>query len=293
MTNVIHTAGDEAESEFDEVQTMDLSSFIIETSISGIEAPDQDVTDDEPLTFKVNIPEVSFTIGMDADPAQLQEGNTDGLRISIVTDTLQSVFLEPMRMASNLFTQGVYNSLVGSNGVTYPPEANDRVTVPIRLGGDDPVMIGEAGDVEFDTSMFSENLTGPISFTLPRGIQFVDVKSNSGDLVVSTDGGRQTLTYYVPAGDVDDEISFRIQVGWMYFLIQFWIYPTIVILLLVLVIRKWRKRRKRKKRAVANRADNINKAQLGDHEFADLAGFSSPALRRGESIEEMAEIDDY
>lgn len=272
---------------------MDLSSFIIQTSISGIEAPDQDVTDDEPLTFKVNIPEVSFTIGVEANAAELQEGNTDGMRISVVTDTLQSVFMEPMRMASNLFTQGLYGSLVGSNGVTYPPEGDDRITIPIKTGVNEPEEIGDVGGVAFDTSMFSENLTGPISFTLPRGVQFVDATSNSGALVLSEEGGRQTLTYYVPAGDVDDEISFRIQVGWMYFLIQFWIYPTIVILLLVLVIRKWRKRRKRKKRAVANRADNINKAQLGDHEFADLAGFSSPALRRGESIEEMAEIDDY
>lgn len=293
VTNLIHTAGDEAESENDEVQIMDLSSFIIQTSISGIEAPDQDVTDDEPLTFKVNIPEVSFTIGVEANAAELQEGNTDGMRISVVTDTLQSVFMEPMRMASNLFTQGLYGSLVGSNGVTYPPEGDDRITIPIKTGVNEPEEIGDVGGVAFDTSMFSENLTGPISFTLPRGVQFVDATSNSGALVLSEEGGRQTLTYYVPAGDVDDEISFRIQVGWMYFLIQFWIYPTIVILLLVLVIRKWRKRRKRKKRAVANRADNINKAQLGDHEFADLAGFSSPALRRGESIEEMAEIDDY
>ena len=293
VTDIIHASGNEAEANSDQVQTMDLSSFIIQTSISGIEAPDQDVTDDEPVTLKVTIPEVSFTIGVEADIAELQQGNPDSLRINLVTDTLQSVFMEPMRIASNLFTQGLYNSLVGADGVTYPPEGEDRLNLPITLGGDESEVLGDAGGIEFETSMLIENLTGPISFTLPRGIQFVDVTSTSGDLVLSEEGGRQTLTYYVPAGDVDDEIFFRIQVGWMYFLIQFWIYPTIVILLLVLVIRKWRKRRKRKKQAVANRADNINKAQLGDHEFADLAGFASPALRRGESIEEMAHIDDY
>jgi hypothetical protein len=41
------------------------------------------------------------------------------------------------------------------------------------------------------------------------------------------------------------------------------------------------------------RESNINKAQLGDSEFSDLVGFSSPGLRRGESIEDMASIDDY
>jgi len=76
-------------------------------------------------------------------------------------------------------------------------------------------------------------------------------------------------------------------------LIQFWIYPTIVIFLLVMFIRRRRRKKKAKKNKLKQREANINKAQLGDHEFSDLVGYSSPGLRRGESIEDMATIDDY
>ena len=132
----------------------------------------------------------------------------------------------------------------------------------------------------------------PIEFTLPRGIQLVDVSSTSGNLVVSDDGGRQVVTYVVPPGEFSDQISYRIQIGWLYFLIQFWVYPTIVLILLVLFIRRRRRKKKKKKAALENREVSINKAQLGDSEFADLAGFASPALRHGETIEDMAYIDE-
>ena len=49
---------------------------------------------------------------------------------------------------------------------------------------------------------------------------------------------------------------------------------------------------KKKKAAMANRQAAVTKAQIGDHEFADLAGFSSPALRHGETIEDIAYIDE-
>ena len=52
-------------------------------------------------------------------------------------------------------------------------------------------------------------------------------------------------------------------------------------------------KKKAKKNKLKQREANINKAQLGDHEFSDLVGFSSPGLRRGETIEDMATIDDY
>ena len=62
----------------------------------------------------------------------------------------------------------------------------------------------------------------------------MDVSSTSGNLIVTEDGGRQTVTYNIPPGEFSDDISYRIHVGWIYFLIQFWVYPTIVLILLVL-----------------------------------------------------------
>lgn len=119
-----------------------------------------------------------------------------------------------------------------------------------------------------------------------------DASSSAGNLIITEDGGRQTITYTIPPGEFEDDISYRIHVGWLYFLIQFWVYPTIVLILLVMFVRRRRRKKKKKKAALANRQAAVNKAQIGDHEFADLAGFSSPALRHGETIEDMAYIDE-
>ena len=183
-------------------------------------------------------------------------------------------------MAADAFTNGLRASYVSGSGLSYPATDQDTVTY-------------DTGVV--DTTILEENglsFAGPIEFTLPRGIQLVDVSSTSGNLIVSDDGGRQVVTYVVPPGEFSDQISYRIQVGWLYFLIQFWVYPTIVLILLVLFIRRRRRKKKKKKAAMQNREASINKAQLGDSEFADLTGFASPALRHGETIEDMAYIDE-
>ena len=120
-----------------------------------------------------------------------------------------------------------------------------------------------------------------------------DASSSAGNLIITEDGGRQTITYVLPPGEFSDDISYRINVGWIYFLIQFWVYPTIVLILMVMFVRRRRRKKKAKKAALANRQAAVNKAQIGDHEFADLAGFASPGLRHGETIEDMALGEEY
>jgi ATP-dependent Zn protease len=180
-----------------------------------------------------------------------------------------------MGWATNALTSGITNSMFSMKGVSYPNE----FSIP-----ESDTTVNESYGIE---------MSGPISFTLPWGVEIQDWNSTSGNLKVTEDGGRQTVTYVIPPGTFSDDISYTIHVSWMYFLVQFWIYPTIVILLLVLFIRRRRRKKKAKKNRLKQRESNINKAQLGDSEFSDLVGFSSPGLRRGESIEDMASIDDY
>jgi hypothetical protein len=283
LTDLIHQAGDLAE-EDGSVAAMDLSAFEIRTAISGIEAPDGVVSDDEPIKLTVSIPEVTFTVGTGMGWFELAEASQEGgsdIKLSVITSSLQSLFHRPLNMAAETFTNGLKASYVSGSGLTYPPVEQDQIK--ISTGTVDPVLIEENGLA----------YTGPIHFTLPRGIQIVDVSSTSGNLIVSEDGGRQVVTYIVPPGEFSDEISYRIQIGWIYFLFQFWVYPTIVLILLMLLIRRRRRKKAKKKAAKANQLNSINKAQLGDHEFADLAGFASPALRHGETIEDMAFIDEF
>jgi len=296
ITDAIHGGGTLiAESEDNPFGELDLSAFEIRTSISGIEAPDEVVSDDEPITLSVTIPEVEFTIGSGTGWGEMSETAPEDLKVSIVTSGIQSVFHRPMQMAADLFTEGLRGSVFGSDGVTYPPTNEETVTISTGLIDTDlPTEFdtGEVGGGTVESPIDGAAYSGPITFTLPRGITVVDASSSAGNLIITEDGGRQTITYIVPPGEFSDDLTFRIQVGWIYFLIQFWVYPTIVLVLLVMYIRRRRAKKKRKKNALANRQAAVTKAQLGDHEFADLAGFSSPALRHGESIEDMANIDE-
>ena len=269
---------------------LDLSAFEIRTAISGIEAPDEIVSDEEPITLSLTIPEVEFTIGSGNGWGELTETAPEDLKLSIVTSSIQSIFHQPVQMAADVLTKGLRGSVVGAD-VTYPPPNQEssrirkkyRTSLPTEFNRSDSVVESPIADAAY---------TGPITFTLPRGIKLVDVSSSAGNIIITEDGGRQTITYVVPAGEFSDDVSFRVHIGWIYFLIQFWVYPTIVLLLLVMFIRRRRAKKKKKKAAMANRQAAVTKAQLGDHEFADLTGFSSPALRHGESIEDMANIDE-
>ena len=68
---------------------------------------------------------------------------------------------------------------------------------------------------------------------------------------------------------------------------QFWIYPVTFLLILLLAGRKINKRRKRKKavkKAKSSRDQAEMKGTLGDDEFADLAGYHSPAIHGDQEI---------
>ena len=288
-TDGIHGLGIMAsEDEENPFGVVDLSAFELITGISGIEAPDEIVSDDEPIVLSLRIPEVKFTIGSANGWNDLSSGNPEDIQLSVVTSSIQSVFHQPFQMTADVLTRALRSSIIGSDGLTYPP--TNEETISISTGPVDTNLPTEYGDTA--SPIEGAAYSGPITFTLPRGITVEDATSSAGNLIITEDNGRQTITYIVPPGEFEDDLTFRLQVGWMYFLIQFWVYPTIVLLLLVLFIRRRRAKKKRKKNALAGQQAAINKAQIGDHEFADLAGFASPALRHGESIEDMANIDE-
>ena len=290
-TDGIHGLGAIAADNDDEnnpFSVIDLAAFELITGISGIEAPDEIVSDDEPIVLSLRIPEVKFTIGTANGYSDLSSGDPSQIDLSIVTSGLQSVFHQPFQMTADLMTRALRSSIIGTDGITFPPTEQDSQTIKIR--GANTSLPTEYDDVE--SPIDGAAYTGPLTFTLPRGITVEDASSSAGNLFITEDGGRQTITYVLPPGEFDDDITYRISVGWIYFLIQFWVYPTIVLILLVMFVRRRRRKKKKKKAAMANRQAAVNKAQIGDHEFADLAGFSSPALRHGESIEDMAHIDE-
>ena len=112
VTDGIHGLGAIAEAEDNPFGVMDLSAFEVRTSISGIEAPDGVVSDEEPIRLSLTIPEVRFTIGSDGGWNQLSESNPEDLQLSVVTSSIQSIFHRPVQMAADVVTKGLRGSLL-------------------------------------------------------------------------------------------------------------------------------------------------------------------------------------
>ena len=86
----------------------------------------------------------------------------------------------------------------------------------------------------------------------------------------------------------EDTISFRVKVSWLYLFMQFWVYPTFIVLLLALFIRRRRRKKRLKKERKAASAQQATKVTIGDSEFADLKGFKSEGLHG-----ELQQFEEY
>jgi len=254
---------------------VDLSGFEIKTKVDGLTGLDQNIGDDEPITLSVKIPEVEFKLELDGDFGELMEGNSSSLEMNFFANAFRGLIVNPMVNAAELLGSSLTNGLVSGSGITYPnPD-------------------GEATSISFsgNTSIAEEyNLTlnGPVSVILPRGITIEDVEDEGGYLTITEVGGRQKITYNIPDGEFEDTISFRIQVSWLYLFMQFWVYPTFVVLLLGLFIRRRRRKKRLKKQRKAQASQQASKVAIGDSEFADLKGFKSEGLHG-----ELQQFEDF
>ena len=256
-------------------KSVDITDFEVKTRLKGVGAPDLIVSDEEPLSLTLTIPKVTFKLQLDGDWGRVFGGDVDGLQISLITDTMRSTFVQPMAMMMQSITGMLTNGIVGWGGVTLPN------------GGDSTDTLSY--DLVFNSTLVPEfelPLNGPLTLLMPPGITLENLESSQGNIVVRSVDGRQEITYTLPAGDVDDTISFQLHFSWMYFFVQFWKYPAILVILLLLLVR--RRRRKRKKKRARKAAAIASKPQIGNDEFADLSGFTSTALHG-----ELDELRDF
>ena len=269
LTNEIHLASEELEN-FDQnpqFSAVDISNFQIETSLAGLGTPGPDVSDEVGLSVSLKIPKVRFTLAVSSPWGDLLSGNPDLITLSLLTEDINGVFrsplLQPMVMMVDEISSMMTASVVSSEGITFPPLEQEALT--FQTGSWDTTI---HADTEFD-------LTGPVSFTLPKGIIVKEGTSAQGNMIITEDDdGRQVITYTIPPDGLDDEVTLRLQVTWMYLLGQFWAYPAVVIILLILLIRR-RRKKKKKKRAAKEAKNSIYKAQkmgLSESDFAQMAG---------------------
>ena len=276
ITDFIHQSGAELPNEEDSpFGTVDLSGFEIKTKVDGLTGLDQDIGDDEPITLSVKIPKVEFKLELDGNIGELLEGNASSLEMNFFANAFRGLVVNPMVSAAELVGSSLTNGLVSGSGITYPSPDGDATS--ISFNGN--TSIAE----EYDLT-----LNGPVSIILPRGITIEDVEDEGGYLTITEVDGRQKITYNIPDGEFEDTISFRIQVSWLYLFMQFWVYPTFVVLLLVLFIRRRRRKKRLKKQRKAQDSQQASKVAIGDSEFADLKGFKSEGLHG-----ELQQFEDF
>ena len=269
LTDEIHIASEELENidKNPQFSAVDISDFSIETSLAGLGTPGPIVSDEVGLSVSLKIPKVRFTLAISSSWGDLFSGNPDLITLSLITEDISSAFrsplLQPMVMMVDQVSSIMSNSLVSSEGLTFPPLEEEALT--FQTGSWDTTIHEET---EFD-------LTGPVSFTLPKGIIVKEGTSAQGNMVITEDSdGRQVITYTIPPEGLDDDVTLRLQVTWIYLLGQFWAYPAVVIILLILLIRR-RRKKKKKKRAAREAKNSLYKAQkmgLSESDFAQMAG---------------------
>ena len=258
------------------IKNIDLDAFEIQLSIDGIGSPDFVVSDNEGITLGMKIPKVRFKLEVDGNIGEMWTGNFDSAEFSLTANAVHNLFLRPMNLMvhslSHTLTSGVF-SIFSLSGVNVPPE---RVTVPLSL----------------NTSLMEEfglYWSGPLTVVLPRGLEFSYLNSSAGLIDLREVDGRQEVTYLVPYGEFEDDITFKIKVTWLFFFLQLWKYLGIVVILLFLAI-KQRRRRKAKKRRYkdAAKAHTTSKVGISPSEFADLSGFHSKGIHG-----DMETLKDY
>jgi len=276
ITDYIHQSGAEIPNQDDSpFGQVDLSGFEIKTKVDGLSGLDQDIGDDEPITLSVKIPKVEFKLELDGNLGEIAEGNTSSMQLNFFASAFQGLIVKPMASAAELLGSSLTNGLISGDGITYPDPSGEATS--ISFSGN--TSIAE----EYDLS-----LTGPVTVILPRGITIQDVEDTGGYLSISEVGGRQKITYNIPDGDFEDTISFRINVSWFYLLMQFWVYPTFIIMLLGLFIRRRRRKKRLKKQRKAEASQQASKVAIGDSEFNDLQGFKSEGLHG-----ELQQFEEY
>jgi hypothetical protein len=264
-------------SDYDEFQDVDISDFQIKTRLKGVGAPDLIVSDEEALSLTLTIPQVTFQLQLDGDWGAVMGGDIEGLKVSLLTDAIRSMFVQPMANMMQGVTGMLTNSIVAWDGVTVPNGADSDEVLSLPL--------------QFNSTLnddFELGVNGPITILMPKGITLENLESTQDNIVVRTLDGRQEITYNVPAGEIDDTVSFQVKFTWTYFFFQFWKYPAILVILLLLFVRR-RRKKKKKKKARRTKAAVAAKAQLGNSEFADLSGFSSTAIHG--DLEELRDYD--
>ena len=259
-----------------------MSGIQIITSLENLGGIGTSIGDETPIRMSIKIPQFTFEAGV----INGWNGLLDGEPVFGAVTALQSPILDAARAFENVFTNlGLQFLSMGGSGIMLD---NNGEPVNLEL---------QSTDVELNEETESE-LRGDITFTLPDGIILEDFQTANGWETVDEVDGRQQITLSLESLVAGDEISFRVKISWWYVLSQIWIYPTIVLSLIVWRLRARRKKKKRKRELEAAAETKViaaasNKGGLSDSDFAALSAGYDPTAGYDPSAPSSGDFDLY
>ncbi len=264
MTDKLHESAEDASKENKDVE-LDLSGIQIITSLENLGGIGTSIGDETPIRLSVRIPE--FTI--EAGVTNGWGGILDGAPTIGVVTALQSPILDAASTFQNLLANiGSQFLQMGGSGIN------------IDNNGDPFLISFDPGNIELNEETESE-LRGEVTFTLPDGITLENFQTANGWEKVDEVDGRQRITLSLESLAAGDEISFSVKISYWYIFTQIWIYPTILLSLIVWRVRARRKKKKRKKQLEEEAETKIisassGKGGLSDNDFAALSAGYDP-----------------
>lgn len=269
LTENIHREAKEISQNEDNAE-LDLSGIQIITSLENLGSIGASMGDETPIRLSVRIPE--FT--MEAGVTNGWGGITSGDPTVGITTAFYSPIINMANAFSNAFTNiGLQFLQMEGSGLTAD---NNGEPFEFKI---------EPTELELNEETESE-LRGEITFVLPDGITLENFQTANGWEEVTTDDGRQKITISMESFTAGEEFIFSVKVSWWYVFTQIWIYPTILLSLIVWRVRA-RRKKKRKKNQVMEDAEtkivSTGKGGLSDSDFSALSlGYDPTAPSSGD-----------
>ena len=281
LTNKLHLWADDVSRQYDNLE-VDMEGVQFITSLENIGNIGTTMGDETPIKLSLQIPQFTINSGV----INGWSGIIDGEPIYGAT----TAFTSPIQGISNLLQNvlmeiGIQYLQTGGSGITIDNDGN-----PIEF---------DIEPSEFETSLYEDTEPEPkgeVTFVMPSGITLENFQTANGWEKIGEEDGRQKITLSLESLTAGEEFSFSVKVSWLYVLSQIWIYPTILISLIVWRVRARRKKKKRKKKMAAELNEmktGPSKGGLSDADFASLSAGYDPTFGYDPSAPNSGDFDLY
>tara|TARA_B100000674_G_scaffold48745_1_gene33666 strand:- start:16142 stop:19186 length:3045 start_codon:yes stop_codon:yes gene_type:complete len=293
LTNRLHKSALEASNREDAVE-IDLSGIQIITSLENLGGIGTSIGDETPIRLSVKIPEFTFEAGV----TNGWNGIIDGEPTVGVVTALQSPLINAVNSFQNLLTNvGLASLQMSGSGLDIDNNGEPFEFSLEPLENDDSFSYRLLEHYAQPTEIGPSDLRGEVTFLMPDGITLENFQTANGWEKVDEVDGRQRITLSLESLAAGEEITFSVKVSWWYVLSQIWIYPTIILSLIVWRVRARRKKKKRKRELAAAAETKIvsagsGKGGLSDSDFAALSAGYDPTAKSSGGFDLYADDQD-